>query len=109
MRFLVDAQLPPALARWLAERSHSAERVSDRGMAGADDRDIWEYARTTGAVIVTKDGDFATRRALASEGPTVVWIRLGNTRRRELLSWFTSRLPAVLEALARGESLIEIV
>ena len=109
MRFLVDAQLPPALARWLAERGHVAEHVSDRGMAAVDDREIWEYARATGAVIVTKDGDFAARRALAAEGPTVAWIRLGNTRRRELLALFAFRLPAVIEALERGESLIEIV
>lgn len=109
MRFLVDAQLPPALARWLTDRGHAAEHVSDRGMAAADDRDIWEYARATAAVIITKDGDFAARRALAAAGPTVVWIRLGNTRRRELLAWFAARLPMVLEALERGESLIEIV
>jgi predicted nuclease of predicted toxin-antitoxin system len=27
MRFLIDAQLPPALARWLAERGHEAVHV----------------------------------------------------------------------------------
>lgn len=75
MRFLVDAQLPPALARWLEERGHTAEHVADRGMAAADDRAVWEYALATGAVIVTKDEDFAMCRVLASEGPWVLWIR----------------------------------
>ncbi len=32
MRFLVDAQLPPALARWLAANGHAAEHVADRQM-----------------------------------------------------------------------------
>lgn len=109
MRFLVDAQLPPALARWLVERGHAAEHVFDQGMAAADDRIIWDYALATGAVIITKDEDFAIRRALAAEGPSVAWVRRGNTRRRELLTWVESRLPAVLEALERGEPLIEIV
>ena len=27
MRFLIDAQLPPALARWLTEQGHHAEIV----------------------------------------------------------------------------------
>lgn len=45
MRFLVDFQFPTALARWLAERCHAAEHVSERGMAAADYRDIWEHAR----------------------------------------------------------------
>jgi predicted nuclease of predicted toxin-antitoxin system len=109
MRFLVDAQLPPALARWLEEHGHTAEHVADRGMAAADDRVVWDYALTVGAVILTRDEDFAIRRALAPDGPSVVWIRRGNTTRRELLTWFEFRLPAMLEALDRGEPLIEIV
>lgn len=35
MRFLVDAQLPPALARWIAAQGHEARHVADLGMAGA--------------------------------------------------------------------------
>ena len=109
MRFLVDAQLPPALARWLAEQGHVAEHVFDLGMASADDRLIWAYALQVGAVIVTKDEDFADRRARAGSGPAIVWIRVGNTSRRELLTWLRFRLPTIVEALERGEALIEIV
>ena len=32
MRFLVDQQLPPALARFLAAGGHLAEHVSDIGL-----------------------------------------------------------------------------
>jgi predicted nuclease of predicted toxin-antitoxin system len=109
MRFLVDAQLPPALARWLAGRGHDAEHVADRGLAGASDTEIWNCADTIGAAIVTKDEDFAQRKALKEGGPAVVWIRLPNTRRRDLLTRFESVFPQVLQALARGETLIEIV
>jgi predicted nuclease of predicted toxin-antitoxin system len=35
MRFLIDAQLPPALARWLSSAGHDAEHVADIGLAGA--------------------------------------------------------------------------
>jgi predicted nuclease of predicted toxin-antitoxin system len=31
MRFLVDAQLPPALAQWLASHGHDAMHVTDLG------------------------------------------------------------------------------
>lgn len=109
MRFLVDAKLPPALARWLEERGHTTEHVFDLGMAAAADRLIWDYGVSGSAVVLTKDEDFAMRRALMSAGPSLVWIRCSNTSRRELLTWFASRLDAILEALARGESLIEIV
>ncbi|MGI3899183.1 MAG: DUF5615 family PIN-like protein [Janthinobacterium lividum] len=108
MRFLVDAQLPPALARWLYAEGHAAAHVGDLGMGAASDRAIWDHARASGAAIITKDEDFARRRMSAADGPPVVWIRLPNTRRRDLLTWFAAVLPQVLAALARGETLIEV-
>lgn len=109
MRFLVDAQLPPALARLLENAGHTAEHVADCGLASASDREIWDYARLTNAVIITKDEDFATRRSIAPEGPPIVWIRRGNTTRRDLLQWLEPLLPDVRTAITAGEHLIEIV
>jgi predicted nuclease of predicted toxin-antitoxin system len=109
MRFLVDAQLPPALARMIADAGHVAEHVADRGLIGASDRQIWDDAWATSAVIITKDEDFATRRAMTREGPPVVWIRRGNTTRRDLLVWFAPLLTGIVDELASGETLVEIV
>ena len=61
MQFLVDAQLPPALARWLVAKSFEAEHVGDSGLSAASDADIWDYALRRDAVILTKDDDFAGR------------------------------------------------
>ncbi|MFI5014449.1 MAG: DUF5615 family PIN-like protein [Hyphomicrobiales bacterium] len=108
-RFIVDAQLPPALARWLVDRGHEAEHVADRQMQTASDAAIWEFALRAAAVIITKDEDFAQRKALSDTGPVVIWIRLPNTRRRELLARFEAVLPHVLSALERGETLIEVI
>jgi predicted nuclease of predicted toxin-antitoxin system len=88
LRFLVDAQLPPALARWLSRRGHEAEHVFDRGLTSADDRTIWRDAEATDSIILTKDEDFALLKEIERDGPKVVWIRLGNTRRQALLHWF---------------------
>lgn len=108
MRFLVDAQLPPALARWLVAKGHQAQHVADTGMQAASDAAIWNYALTSAVAIVTKDEDFAQRKVLAAAGPIVVWIRLPNTRSRDLLAWFETILPDVLAALERGETLVEV-
>jgi predicted nuclease of predicted toxin-antitoxin system len=108
MRFLVDAQLPPALARWLVARGYKAKHVGDVGMQTASDMAIWDHALASAAVIVTKDEDFAQRKVLAITGPVVVWIRLPNTRRRDLLAWFATVLPDILTALERGETLVEV-
>ena len=108
MRFVVDAQLPPALARWIADQEHDAEHVADAGMTAASDREIWRYAEAVGAVIVTKDEDFARRRSLEPDGPAIVWLRFGNTRRAALLRQFGRAFPMILAALARQERLIEV-
>ncbi|WP_018949151.1 DUF5615 family PIN-like protein [Thioalkalivibrio sp. ALMg11] len=109
MRFLVDAQLPPALARWRVDRGVEADHVADVGLLSASDKAIWAEATRTGAVILTKDEDFAVwRSAGSSDQPAVVWLRVGNTRKAALLQWFEPLLPRVLEALERGDLLIEV-
>lgn len=108
MRWLVDAQLPPALARWLTAQGHEAQHVIDMGLGEATDADIWQHAVDTAAVIVTKDEDFALRAQLREGGPQVVWVRYGNVRRAELLRRFAAAWPEVVDLVARGESLIEL-
>ena len=107
MRFLVDAQLPPALARRIEALGQSAENVFECGLATASDEAIRSYAAKTQAVIVTKDEDFAVRRILQG-GPAVVWVRIGNTRRVELLRRIEADFSAIVVALERGETLVEI-
>ena len=108
MHFIVDAQLPPALARLLESRGHNAEHVADLGLTAADDSYIWDHASRQNAVIVTKDEDFAVLSTLRTNGPAVVWIRVGNTRKQALVAWFERVLPNIEQALARGERLIEL-
>lgn len=108
MRFLVDAQLPPALARWIAERGHEAEHVGDIGLARASDGEIWKQAAATGSVIVTKDEDFAQRRAVSIAGPQILWVRLPNTRRQALLDAFAALWRDIVAAVERGEPVVEI-
>jgi predicted nuclease of predicted toxin-antitoxin system len=108
VRFLVDAQLPPALARWLTAQGHDAHHVFDLDLHQASDRAIWAEAVKSGAAILSKDEDFITLATLEPKGPQVVWVRAGNTTTRALLEWMTPLLPTIVEALERGEKVIEI-
>lgn len=109
MRFVVDAQLPPALARWLAQQGHEAEHLFDRFPPGTTDTTIWHEALRLDAVIVTKDEDFQQRSLQVGHGPKIVWLRVGNTSNRALLEWFVPLWPPIVEALERGEVLVEVV
>ncbi|HHY48144.1 MAG TPA: DUF5615 family PIN-like protein [Alphaproteobacteria bacterium] len=109
MKFLVDAQLPIALARWLSGNGLDARHVCDLELDRASDSEIWRRAKEDGFIIVTKDDDF---RLLADRlvriPPQVVWVRLGNCRKQALLDAFASVLPQLLAALESGERIVEI-
>ncbi len=109
MRFLVDAQLPPGLARYLASRGHEAEHVYDIGMGSAPDREVWDHAVRNNAVLVTKDDDFVTFKTMGKGGgPPVVWVRLGNTTNRELFAHMDRYFKAIIDLLQSGEELVEM-
>ena len=55
MRFLIDAQLPPRLARRLSDLGHEATHVADIGLAGASDAAIWNIAIERTAILMTKE------------------------------------------------------
>jgi predicted nuclease of predicted toxin-antitoxin system len=74
----------------------------------APDRQIWDYAFANDAVLITKDEDFITMRALNPQGPPIVWVRVGNTTRRELLQRFAAVQLETIDALQRGETVVEI-
>ncbi len=84
-----------------------AEHVYDIGMHTASDHSIWSKAVETGAVIITKDEDF-TQIGQSVSGPQIVWLRLGNVNRGELLDRISTALPQIIEAIEGGERVIEI-
>jgi predicted nuclease of predicted toxin-antitoxin system len=52
--FLVDAELPPALARYINQKGHRGEHVVDIGSHAAPDRELWSLAGRNSAVLVTR-------------------------------------------------------
>jgi len=108
VRFLIDAQLPPRLARSLVEAGHQAEHVEEVGLRHGTDTDIWEYAIRQPTVIVTKDEDFVERFRRQTSGPVIVWLRIGNAANATLLAWFMPILPALVTRIQSGDRLIEV-
>ncbi len=107
-RFLVDAQLPPVLADMLRARGYPAEHITDIGPADATDQQLWQHALENNAAIITKDEDFANMVTLGLPGPTVVWVRVGNTRRAALIDWFEPRIDDLATLVGTGRRLIEL-
>lgn len=107
MRFLVDTNLPPALATWIAEHGHEAEHAASEISPKADDRAIWDRAVERGAVVVTKDADYldlATRIG----GARVVLLRCGNLKLAPFRLWIEARWTTVEALLDLGETAVEV-
>jgi predicted nuclease of predicted toxin-antitoxin system len=86
MKLLFDENLSPKLPRLLEARFPGSIHVRDCGLKGQPDEAIWEYARTHGFTLVSKDGDFSQRSLLFGTPPKLVWLCLGNCTRQELFA-----------------------
>ncbi len=62
----------------LADAFPASAHVRDFDLQRVDDATIWEFAKSNGYTIVSKDNDFHQRSFLYGHPPKVVWLRLGN-------------------------------
>lgn len=109
MRFLVDAQLPPALARFLAGMGEEAIHVLDVGLLEASDSEIWNYALSQDWIIITKDDDFQFRASVTEQPPTIIWVRVGNCSKQKIIALFQQHWEVIKQELALGAVLVEII
>lgn len=107
MELWLDMNLPPS--PWIAHETRSVCRhVAELGLSTATDAEVFRRARAAGAVLVTKDADYARLIRGVEPPPRVVWIRFGNVTNRRFRGLMAPLLPALLESLQAGEKLIEI-
>ena len=63
MRVKLDENLPASLQPRLAGLGHDVDDVPSEGLAGRDDRAVWQAAQQSGRFLVTQDLDFSDLRA----------------------------------------------
>jgi predicted nuclease of predicted toxin-antitoxin system len=107
LRFLVDEQLPTALARWISAKGFDCRHVCDAGLAGKSDTAVWSWALRSGATLLTKDEDFVFL-SRQKPGCAVVWFTVGNTPNTALLAKMDSVFTQVCAGLEAGETLIVV-
>lgn len=78
MRLLFDQNLSFRLCERLSDLFPGSSQVRLLGLDRADDRLIWEHAKTEGFAVVTQDADYAEMAALSGPPPKVIWLRGGN-------------------------------
>ena len=91
--YLIDANLPRHLAAWNGQVCVFVADIDP----SLPDADIWAYAAAHGLVIVSKDADFADRVILSSTGPSVIHLRIGNMKFRDLDAFLARIWPDICD------------
>ncbi len=109
MKLWIDAQLPPALARWLTETFLlEAHSLRDLGLRDAKDLEIFMAARAENVIIMTKDSDFIDLVCRLGKPPQILWLTCGNVTNRNLKRLLLDTLEEALERLSQGDLIVEI-
>src|SRR5437667_10211377 len=109
MTFWIDAQLSPAIANWI-KKEYDVEciPVRDLGLIRAEDKEIFQKARESKVVIITKDNDFINLQQQYGAPPQIIFLTCGNTSNQKLMEIFKKTFKQVIDLLKTGEKLVEI-
>ncbi len=62
MKIKLDENLPFGLANLLTGLEHDAHTTHEEGLAGHEDREVWEAAQKESRFMITQDLDFSDSR-----------------------------------------------
>lgn len=109
MKFWVDAQLPPALASWLAtDFGVDAVSLRDLGLRDALDAEIFAAARDANVVMISKDSDFVDLVSRYGTPPQLLWVTCGNVSNVHLRALFGKTFADATESLSSGQMIVEV-
>lgn len=99
MKFLVDAQLPRRLTRWLQESGHDARHTLDLpGGNASQDAEVVAIADAELRVVVTKDADFVQSFLLSGKPARLLLVSTGNIDNTRLAAIFSANLATVVSS-----------
>jgi predicted nuclease of predicted toxin-antitoxin system len=108
MKLLFDENLSPKLPLLIKDRFLGSLHIRDCGLKGASDLAVWEYAQKHGFTLVSKDSDFYQRSLLLGAPPKLVWLRLGNCNRQQLVDLLV-RHEKDIETLASATETVLVI
>jgi len=109
MTFWLDEQFSPYLAQWIeAHFGVICCSVVNLPVDRGDDEDIFLSARELGAIIVSKDSDFADLVNRLGQPPQILWVTCGNRSNVLMKELLIRTFPQAIELLTIGEPIVEL-
>ena len=91
MRLKLDENVSAKLVEVLRSKGHDTDTVTDEGLTGRPDSDVWAAAQADARFLVTQDLDFSdTRRFTPGSHAGVLLVRLREPGANALLQAVTS-------------------
>lgn len=87
IRFLLDENVPHAIARGLRLRGVEVATTSETGLLSVDDDAIAEFALEGGYVIFTQDDDFLRIASKGAEHGGIVYAKQGSRTLGEIIRY----------------------
>jgi predicted nuclease of predicted toxin-antitoxin system len=110
MKLLLDENLSRRLVPFLQEAYPGTSQVAMLGLERADDAAIWVYAKANDYVIVSQDADFHERALVQGAPPFLIWLKLYNPSKAQVLQALLSRREHIEQHLLReGKHTVELL
>jgi predicted nuclease of predicted toxin-antitoxin system len=103
MKLLFDQNISFRIINRIVLEFPESKHVSDVGLAGAEDQEIWQFAKNESFVIVTFDSDYYDIALINGCPPKVIWLRTGNLSTYQIARLLISNLNALTEFILNPE------
>jgi Uncharacterized protein conserved in bacteria len=108
MNFLVDAQLPISLARFLRDKGFDVIHTSELPSGNeTTDSEINRISLSEQRIVISKDGDFYHTFTATKEPYKLLHVRTGNITNFKLVEIFEKNLAAILDEFEESD-IVEI-
>lgn len=109
MKFIIDAQLPLVLKKWLQDEGFEVLHTDDLPKKNrTSDLEIIDLAEKEDRIVISKDSDFFKHYLLNGIPRRILMITTGNIVNRELIRLFELNFPQMLKLFEDGGEIIEI-
>lgn len=97
VKLLLDENLSDRIIHRIVDLYPNSEHVKTLGLTNTDDAVIWEYAKTNGFVIVSKNSDFHQRSLLYGHPPKFIYLRIGNSPTSKIIQILRDNLDTIVQ------------
>ncbi len=103
MKFLIDAQLPKAIALFLRERGFDAIHTLDLPKKNVtDDLQINQISLAERRIVISKDSDFYDSYTAKQEPYKLLYLTMGNISTKDLIEIFDANFLLIIHSLQNG-------